>query len=125
MTLSDFIHKLFEVQMNIKLYHWSTALYSRHKVADALVDKIQEQGDKFVEVFVGKVGREKCFPIKNTTIHTQNLDDKSVCKYLDEYIKILTYDVPKYIKKSDTDLYNIRDELLASVNQTKYLFMLS
>ena len=124
MTIADFIHKLFEAQMTIKLYHWSTPSYSRHKASDALVDKLQEHGDKFVEVFVGKIGRENCFPMKNTVVHIQNLDDKNVSKYLDDYIKILTYDVPKFVKKTDTDIMNIRDELLACLNQTKYLFTL-
>jgi hypothetical protein len=119
--LSNFIHALFEAQLNIKLYHWSTSSYARHKAADALLDKLQENGDKFVEVFVGKYGRDK-ISLSKKHVAIQNLNDTSVCKFLDDYIKLLCNEVPKYVNKSDTDLLNIRDELLAACNQTKYLF---
>jgi hypothetical protein len=33
--------------------------------------------------------------------------------------------LPRMLKKTDTDLLNIRDEILADLNQIKYLFTLS
>jgi hypothetical protein len=36
----------------------------------------------------------------------------------------LTHQLPKYLKKDDTDLLNIRDEILAHLNQARFLFTL-
>jgi hypothetical protein len=123
MHLTDFIEALFETQLNLKLYHWSTSLYPRHVATDNLLSKLQEHSDKFVEVFVGKYGRG-CLNMNKKTITVDNLDDKTVSKFLDNYIKFLINDVPKFLKKGDSDLYNIRDEMLALCNQTKYLYAL-
>ena len=39
-------------------------------------------------------------------------------------IRELIEEVPKGLKKTDTDLINIRDEMLAELNQLLYLFTL-
>jgi hypothetical protein len=36
----------------------------------------------------------------------------------------LITDLPKKLKKTDTDLLNIRDEILADINRARYLFTL-
>jgi hypothetical protein len=113
---------IFSIQTNIKLYHWTTKSFARHKAADELVDKILELGDKFMEVYIGKHGRQTLK--KPTNIKIMNLDDHSVIDYLDSSIKFLEIDIFKLIKKQDADLLNIRDEMLSTINQTKYLFTL-
>jgi len=123
MSLTDFIQALFEAQLNLKLYHWSTSSYPRHVATDSLLSKLQEHSDKFVEVFVGKYGRGSLNMTKKV-VTLQMFDDKSVCKFLEDYIKFLTNDVPKFLKKGDSDLFNIRDEMLGVCNQTKYLYAL-
>jgi hypothetical protein len=113
---------IFSIQTNIKLYHWTTKSFARHKAADELVNKILELGDQFMEVYIGKHGRQTLK--KPNNIKIMNLDDSSVIDYLDSSIKFLESDILKLIKKQDTDLLNIRDEMLSTINQTKYLFTL-
>ena len=44
-------------------------------------------------------------------------------EYLKEFAKWLSIDLPKVLdQKHDTDLLNIRDEILSDVNNTIYLF---
>jgi hypothetical protein len=41
---------------------------------------------------------------------------------IQEAIQWLSTDLPKKLKKTDTDLFNIRDTIVADLNQTLYLF---
>jgi hypothetical protein len=40
----------------IKLYHWETLSFPRHKATDELVTNLDANIDKFVEVYIGKYG---------------------------------------------------------------------
>lgn len=108
--------------LNIKLYHWETKTFSRHKASDELHSKLSELIDKFIEVYIGGYTR----PIFNEVfkIKVNQLDDNNIKDVLHEYIRFLQYKIPKYIKESDTHLLNIRDEMLAEINKTLYLFTL-
>jgi len=108
----------------IKVYHWNTRSYPRHKATDDLVASIDKLTDSFVEVYIGKYGRDKALS-DNMTLDLPGLDEQEVIKFLKEAIEWLTHKLPKILKPADTDLFNIRDELLAAVNQALYLFTLS
>jgi len=120
--MSQIIAYFLEFQSNIKIYHWMTTSFPRHKAADELFDKILENSDKFMEVYIGKYGRS---PMTAKQIQLQSLNDKTVITYLENKNKYLINELPKQLSKDDTDLLNIRDELLAAINQTKYLFTLN
>lgn len=123
---AEIVHFFFEVHINTKMYHWSTTSYARHKAADQLVDTFSGLSDKFVEVYIGKYGRpDRPTAKRNTNIPVHHYDDKSIVKYLDKCIQYLTNDLLKYIKPDDVDLINLRDEMVAVLNQTKYLFSLT
>ena len=107
----------------IKVYHWNTLSYARHKATDDLVGSIDSLTDKFVEVYIGKYGRDEALG-KALTLDLPGLDEKEVVKFLKEAIDWLSNRLPKVLKAGDTDLMNIRDELLAAVNQALYLFTL-
>jgi len=120
--MAQIIEFIFSIQTNIKMYHWTTKSFARHKAADELVNKILDLGDQFMEVYIGKHGRQHLK--KPANIKLLNLDDNSVLDYINLSIKFLETDILKIIKKQDTDLLNIRDEMLSTLNQTKYLFTL-
>lgn len=121
--MSSIIHFFFHLQTNIKLYHWMTTSFARHKAADELVDSVTSLGDKFMEVYIGKYGRSSLAK-KDASIQLLQLNDKNVVEFLDVSIKFLLQDLSKMLKKEDVDLFNLRDELVASLNQAKYLFTL-
>ena len=122
--MSQIISFFFDLQTNIKLYHWMTTSYPRHKASDDLFDKVLEHADKFMEVYIGKYGRPAAASLPKQ-LHIQSLNDKTIITYLDNKNKYLINDLPKQLSSDDTDLLNIRDELLAAINQTKYLFTLN
>lgn len=111
--------------INLKLYHWMTQSYARHKATDDLHEKVLGLGDTFVEAFIGKYGRPTNFTKKDMQQDIFSLNDTSIHKYLDDCVRYLTKDILKYIKEDkDVDLINIRDELITDISQTKYLFTL-
>ena len=122
--MSQIVNFLFTFQTSVKLYHWMTTSFARHKAADFAVDKIIELGDQFMETYIGKYGRP-ALAKRDSAIQLQAYDDQSVVNYLDKCIAFLVTDVTKILKKEDMDLLNIRDEMVAALNQTKYLMTLA
>ena len=111
-----------EMRNQIKLYHWQTHSYARHKATDDAVSSLDEHIDKFVEVYIGKYGRPKLSG-KNASFTLENLTDKKAITFVKECIQILQTVLVKDLKpESDSDLFNLRDEMLADLNQLLYLF---
>ena len=118
------IHFFFSMRDQIKLYHWQTRIYSRHKATDEVIGKLDEHIDQFVEVYIGKYGRPKMSG-KTASIHVNNMSEKTIVTFIKKCIAMLLGDCMKGLKESvDTDLFNIRDEMLADLNQLLYLFTL-
>lgn len=113
---------LFEFQCSMKLYHWKTTSYARHKAADELIERVLKNGDKLVEVMIGKYGR----PGKMSEgVKVVDLTDVSVVKYLEKSVEFLRDGFGGVLNASaDADMMNIRDEMMADMNQALYLFTL-
>ena len=118
------IHFFFAMRDQIKLYHWQTRIYSRHKATDEVIEKLDGHIDQFVEVYIGKYGRPKMTG-SSATIRVNNLSEKSIVGFIKKCIQMLLGDCMKGLKDSvDSDLFNIRDEMVADLNQLLYLFTL-
>jgi len=98
-------------------------MYSRHKGTDDVVKSLDDNIDKFVEVYMGKYGRPK-MSSRNNVITLKNLSEKNAIVFVKACIQELLEEVPRGLKKTDTDLLNIRDEMLGDLNQLLYLFTL-
>jgi hypothetical protein len=120
---AEIICLLMTLRDQVKIYHWQTMKYPRHAATDELVGKLDENIDKFVEVYIGKYGRPN-FTSKTSSIKIHNFHDADGPSYLKSAATWLSKKLPKHVKKEDTDLLNIRDEILADLNQTLYLFTL-
>jgi DNA-binding ferritin-like protein len=107
----------------VKLYHWKTYSYSQHKATDDLYANLNTNIDSFVEVMLGKTGGrvnltgQKTLPLLDYT----NVEDfkREVAKYK-EFLIGMNKDSGLNIA-NNTDLLNIRDELLSNLNQFTYL----
>jgi len=118
---ADTVNMLMTLRDQLKIYHWQTLTYSRHIATNDLITKLDANIDQFVEVYIGKYGRPKLSG-KQGTIHLRNFHDVEAPKLLTEAIEWMTHDLTASLKKSDTDLFNIRDTIVADLNQVKYLF---
>lgn len=121
-NLSSNVQFLLETQLQFKLLHWQTKAFSRHLAFGGIYDALDDLIDRYVEVAMGKYGRVKLGD-KEKTITLTNIGDvelnplmKGIRTELDGWTKDL--------KENDTDLLNIRDEILAEVNKLSYLLTL-
>ena len=108
---------------HLKFYHWTTKIYARHSASDKLVSSLTDKIDRFIEVMQGTENKRIVIP--NTKITFENHTDTTIIKYLKTFREWLIYELPKHINETSTDLINIRDEILADVNNTLYLFTFS
>lgn len=115
------IGSLLAMQNQFRMFHWQTESYAQHKAFGEAYEGLDELVDEFVEVFQGKNGI--VVPSGGVKMKLENLDSKPV-DMIDVFVDYLTNDLPKELKKEDTDLLNIRDEMLGLLNKTKYLLLL-
>ena len=112
-----------EMLMMVKLFHWKTHSYATHKATDDLYSKLNDDIDKFIEVFLGKTGsRIDLMGHKNISLIDLNSPEqlKSKIESFKSYLVGLTNN--KGLKSmTNTDLLNIRDEILGNLNQFLYL----
>jgi hypothetical protein len=120
---ADDVNFFFEMRGQIKLYHWQTHSFAQHKATDDLLDSLDKAIDEYVEVYMGRYGRPK-IGSRNNSYKLQNLNEKSMIKFLKECIYYLEGPLVKKLKPTDTDLVNLRDEMLGDLNQVMYLFTL-
>jgi len=119
MSAND-IQFFLTMRNQIKLYHWQTGLYSRHKGTDGVIEALDENIDKYVEVYMGKYGRPK-MSSRTNTIQIKNFSEKTAVAFVKACVQELA---SLSLKKTDTDLMNIRDEMIGDLNQLLYLFTL-
>lgn len=118
-SLNEIVKFFFTLQLLNKLYHWNTSSFARHKATDSFNDKLQDNIDKFVEVIIGKY---KIKPIINSIKLDQSLLTDSGIELLFNQAKQYLESLNKIIP--DSEILNIRDEILADINVTLYLFAL-
>lgn len=123
MGCENIIKFFFHVSNTVKLYHWQTTSFARHKATCDLFNALQPLIDEFIEVYMGRYERPNFSG--GFKLNIQELSDDSASDLIQEYINYLKNDLPTYLKSSDTDLLNIRDEMLSNMNKIQYLFTLN
>lgn len=107
----------------VKLYHWKTSSYAQHKATDELYTNLNVNIDSFVEVMLGKTGgrvnltRQKTLPLLD---YTNLRDFKSEVEKYKKFLIEMNKDADINIT-NNSDLLNIRDEILGNLNQFTYL----
>lgn len=123
MSATD-INFFFSMREQIKIYHWQTYQFAKHKATDDVLEALDGSIDTYVEVYMGKYGRPK-ITAATSTVKIQNMADKTAAKFIKACIAYLQGPLVKRLKPTDTDLINIRDEMLAELNKLLYLYTLS
>jgi hypothetical protein len=116
--------KFLEMLNTIKLYHWKTYSYPAHKATDDLYSKLGESTDKFIEVLLGKA-QNRINLLGSKTLRLRDMKSPEEFKrIIGEYKSYLVnLNSNKAMKSmSNTDLFNIRDEILGDLNQFLYLY---
>ena len=112
-----------EMIMMVKLFHWKTHSYATHKATDELYASLNEHIDSFIEVLLGKTG-SRIDLMSNRTIKLIDLNSQEQLKSKIMSLKsyLVGLDNSKALSTmSNSDLFNIRDEILGDLNKFLYL----
>jgi len=119
----EIVVKFLSLLNIVKIYHWKTHSYATHKATDELYSKLNDDIDKFMEVLLGKIGNRvdltkvKSIPILDFTSLEQM--KKAIADFKSYLVDLDSNKVMNIM--SNSDLYNIRDEILGDLNQFMYL----
>ena len=112
-----------EMLIMIKLFHWKTHSYATHKATDELYASLNDHIDNFIEVLLGKTG-SRIDLMNNKTIKLIDLNSQESLKSKIMSIKSILVGLDNnraLSTMSNSDLFNIRDEILGDLNKFMYL----
>ncbi len=124
MENKDLQQYIFDIQHfanALKFFHWQTKIYAKHIALGELFDGATELVDDFTETAMGKYGR---VDVSGLSYDFVNISDANVITAIDDMIEKSINLTNVLDATKDTDLLNLRDELMAKCNKTKYLLTL-
>lgn len=122
MNLNSKVNLFLGIHAQLKVFHWQTKGYARHNAFAQTRDELENLMDSFVEEAMGKYGR---FVLDEETKNFEliNMSDmkpadmaETICQALIQFTEELD--------PVDTNLLNIRDEMLGLFQKLKYLLTL-
>jgi DNA-binding ferritin-like protein len=122
MNINSNINFFLGLSAQLKVMHWQTKGYSRHQAFGNTYDELGDLMDTFVEEAMGKYGR---FVLDDETktitlVNLSELDPKAMVKTVCEALIQFT----DQFEPTDTNLLNVRDEMLGLFNKLSYLLTL-
>ncbi len=123
-TKEAIVLQFIEMLNTVKLFHWKTNSYAKHKATDDLYGELNGNIDSFVEVMLGKTGgrldlqRVKSIPL---CAYNSAEDFKRKIEEYKQYLIDMTASGTLNLS-TNSDLLNIRDEILGNLNQFTYLW---
>lgn len=121
-TLGSNINLFLGVQSQLRILHWQTKQYARHMAFGSTYDDLDDLIDAFVEGAMGKYGRFELSD-EEKTIELANTEEMDIEGFVNTMREALVQ-IGDQLEDTDTDLINIRDEMLASINKLAYLLTL-
>jgi hypothetical protein len=118
----ELIKKLVQIQLQWKFLHWQTFGDAKHRLYGEIYDGLGDLIDEFTETMMGKYGRPEFDP--EFALMFQDISSLSMQKCMDGITEFLVEMTDQLDGRYDTDLLNIRDEMLGLINQSKYLLTL-
>lgn len=117
MNVFDFF---IQLQGQLRILHWQTTSFARHKAYDQILGELNDLADTFVETYQGKFGRQKT----SGNITLRNISDSELNSFIANTIAFLADPANLGLTDQDTDLLNMRDEVVGLLNQLRYLLTL-
>lgn len=114
---------MMNFQQQMRILHWQTTSYARHNAYGIIYDSLDDLIDTFTETCMGKYGRIELND-EISELKLKNMKDVSINNYLNQFCDFLIDLTNEFDGKEDTDILNIRDEILGAVNKLKYLLTL-
>ncbi len=117
------VAQLLTLVNQLRILHWQTESYAEHQAYGGAYDALSGLIDTFIEQFSN--ANAKIVSSGGFNIQLKNLNEiTDIVQYLDSYIQFLSVEIPKVVKPTDTNLLNIRDEMIGEIQKLKYLLTL-
>ena len=114
--------KLVQIQTQWRFLHWQTFGDAKHRTYGEIYEGLDDLIDSFTETMMGKYGRPTFD--SEFAIMFQDIATLSIQKFMDGITEFLISFTDQLDNRYDTDLLNLRDEMLAVINKSKYLLTL-
>ena len=102
--------------------HWQTKGYAKHKALDETYGELTDLVDQFVEEAMGKYGRFE-LDDETKTIELFNIKEINTKDMINKVIEALNQ-YNNQFEETDTNLFNIRDEIIGLFRKLQYLLTL-
>lgn len=119
----ELIIRFITLQQQFRILHWQTKSHAKHMAYGGIYESLDGFIDEFIEVYMGKYGRIN-FESGEGTIILKNTDSLDLNSFIKDNISWLKEMSQKLNDSNDSDLLNIRDEVIASLNKLRYLLTL-
>jgi DNA-binding ferritin-like protein len=122
MNIATNVNFFLGLQCQLKINHWQTKGLGRHQAFGSTYEELQELIDTYVEEAMGKYGR---FVLNDETktITLSNLNELDVKSFINT-VRDALVQFTEQINEIDTNLLNLRDEMLGLINKLSYLLTL-
>lgn len=117
----NYISSFLKIQNQLRIFHWQTPKYAEHKAFGKAYSELDDLIDAFIEVYTGRHGMPSVEMLFKIELNSYN---EGVNTTIESFIAFLA-GLSNEIEETDTDLLNIRDEMLAVLNRLKYLLSLN
>jgi DNA-binding ferritin-like protein len=122
MNLNTKVNLFLGIHAQLKIFHWQTKGYARHKAFAKTRDELEDLMDSFIEEAMGKYGRFS-LDEETKTIELFNLSELKPIEMVETICQSFI-GFTEELDPVDTNLLNIRDEMLGLFQKLKYLLTL-
>lgn len=117
--MDSIISKLLQLQLQIKIFHWQTNSYAEHIAYGDFYALLDGLLDTLAETYQGSANTKLQF---NHGFELKNINEVNIDNVLNKTSDLLKVEFKEFEEMSD--IMNLRDEILNSVNKLKYLLKL-
>ena len=115
---SEIAIKVLHILAQFQIFHWQTDKMKDHKTFDDFTTSFKDLSDKLIEVIQGKYGRITLG--EGTYLPIRNIQELDPYQFVENCIDIFTV-CKTNIFNEDQEIISLIDEIVADLQQLKYL----
>jgi hypothetical protein len=119
-TINYLMLSFMQIADQAKIIHWQTRYDREHRHFGSFYEGFIGQMDTIVEAIAGKYGKDQLkFGEAAIMVYDYEASINEFFELVDEAFRVNFCEI--FDKEKDSELFNLADEVLDSVNKTKYL----
>jgi len=115
----ELLSTVIQISGQLKILHWQTESFAEHNAFGDTYKSLNKKFDSLIEVYSGKYKRPMFGEVKQLSYA-----DYTNLK-IDAFIEgMIDFFADAFMAQQDSELANLRDEIIADLNKLKYLLTL-